>query len=254
MTSELKTVLGCIRRADDDFSLIEDGDRIAVGVSGGKDSLLLLYALSLYRKFSHKSFTLSAITLDMGLRPFDIGGIRSLCEQIEVPYTVVETQIAQVIFDIRKEPNPCALCAKMRRGALYDAAVAQGLNKVALGHHREDVIETLMLSLVFEARLHTFHPNTYLSRTGITAIRPMIYLPEKHVIHMAKALQLPVVHNPCPADGNTKRQEMKDLLATLSHTYPHLKEYMLKALQNRSQYGLWDKRIVGKESTEPDMR
>ena len=128
----------------------------------------------------------------------------------------------------------------------HDAPVAQGANQVAVRQHRDDVIETLLLSLVFEARLHTFHPNTYLSRTGITAIRPMVYLPEKHVIHMARELALPVVHNPCPADGNTKRQEMKDLLATLSHTYPHLKEYMLKALQNREQYGLWDKRIVGK--------
>ena len=242
----MKRILGDLRRADQDFGLIQSGDRVAVGVSGGKDSLVLLEALALYRKFSPHPFELGAITVSMGLEPFDLSGVAALCEELDVPYHVEKTQIGRIVFEERKEPNPCALCAKMRRGALYDAAVAQGANKVALGHHRDDVIETLLLSLVFEARLHTFHPNTYLSRTGITAIRPMVYLPEKHVIHMARELALPVVHNPCPADGNTKRQEMKDLLATLSHTYPHLKEYMLKALQNREQYGLWDKRIVGK--------
>ena len=138
----MKTVLGCIRRADADFALIEDGDRIVVGVSGGKDSLLLLYAMSLYRKFSKKQFDLRAITLDMGLRPFDLSGIAALCEQLQVPYDVVQTHIAHIIFDVRKESNPCALCAKMRRGALYDAAIRLGCNNVALGHHRDDVIET----------------------------------------------------------------------------------------------------------------
>ena len=227
----MQKILGQVRRCVEDYHMIDAGDVVAVGVSGGKDSLLLLYALSLYRKFSHKNFTLCAITLDMGLRPFDVGGIRALCEQLEVPYTLVDTQIAQVIFDIRKEQNPCALCAKMRRGALYDAAVAQGANKVALGHHRDDVIETLLLSLVFEARLHTFHPNTYLSRTGITAIRPMVYLPEKHVIHVAKELSLPVLHNPCPADGNTKRQEVKELIKSLDKQYPGLKSRVFGAMQ-----------------------
>lgn len=229
--------------------MIAPGDRVAVGVSGGKDSLLLLYALSLYRKFCAVPFTLEAITLDMGLRPFDTGGISALCERLEVPYTVVPTQIAQVIFDVRKEKNPCALCAKMRRGALNDAARARGMNKLALGHHREDVIETLMLSLIYEGRLHTFHPNTYLSRSGITVIRPMVYLPEKHVIHMARELELPVIKSACTADGNTKREEMKTLLATLSRTYPNLKEYMLKALRNKEQYGLWDQPIAGVERT-----
>ncbi len=241
----MKTVLGCIRKADTDFSMITPGDRIAVGVSGGKDSLLLLYALSLYRKFSGKAFTLQAITLKMGLEPFDVSGIAALCERIDVPYTVIETEIAHVIFDIRKESNPCALCAKMRRGALNDAALAAGCNKVALGHHREDAIETLLMSLIFEGRLHTFHPNTYLSRKQITVIRPMVYVPEKHVIHMVKTLNLPVVKNPCPADGNSKREEIKQLIATLCKTYPHLKDYMLSALQNTAQYGLWDQKQAG---------
>ena len=241
----MKTVLGCIRKADTDFGMIAPGDRIAVGVSGGKDSLLLLYALSLYRRFSGKDFTLQAITLKLGLEPFDVSGIERLCEQIDVPYTVIDTEIAHVIFDIRKESNPCALCAKMRRGALNDAAVAAGCNKVALGHHREDAIETLLMSLIFEGRLHTFHPNTYLSRRNVTVIRPMVYVPEKHVIHMARTLNLPVVKNPCPADGNSKREEIKALIASLCKTYPNLKDYMLSALQNTAQYGLWDQKQAG---------
>ena len=242
----MKTVLGCIRKADTDFEMIAPGDRIAVGVSGGKDSLLLLYALSLYRKFSGKDFTLQAITLKMGLEPFDAEPIRALCAQIDVPYTVLDTEIAHIIFDVRKESNPCALCAKMRRGALNDAALTAGCTKVALGHHRDDAIETLLMSLIFEGRLHTFHPNTYLSRKGVTVIRPMVYVPEKHVIHVVKTLDLPVIHNPCPADGNSKREEIKQLIKTLSKTYPQLKDYMLSALRNKEQYGLWDEKQAGR--------
>ncbi len=242
----MKTVLGCIRRADQDFHMIQEGDRIAVGVSGGKDSLLLLYALSLYRKFAYTNFTLEAITLKMGLEPFDTAPIAALCEQLDIPYTVKETDIAHIIFDIRKDPNPCALCAKMRRAVLNQLAKERDCNKVALGHHREDVLETLLMSLLYEGRLHTFHPVTHLSRSDITVIRPMVYLPEKHVIHLAKQLDLPVVHNPCPANGHTKRQEMKELLATAAKTYPLIQERMLSALKNREQYGLWDQMIVGK--------
>lgn len=241
----MKTVLGCVRKADEDFEMIAPGDRIAVGISGGKDSLLLLYALSLYRKFSGKDFTLRAVTLKLGLEPFDVTPIAALCERLNVPYTVIDTEIAHIIFDVRKETNPCALCAKMRRGVLNDAAAELGCNKVALGHHRDDAIETLLMSLLFEGRLHTFHPNTYLSRKGVTVIRPMIYLPEKHVKHMAKVLELPVVKNPCPADGHSKREEVKALIRTLSKDYPQIKDYMIAALRNTQQYGLWDKKLVG---------
>ena len=236
----MKTVLGCVRKADADFDMIAPGDRVAVGISGGKDSLLLLYALSLYRRFSHKDFTLHAITLKMGLEPFDVSGIAALCEKLDVPYHVIETEIAHIIFDVRRESNPCALGAKMRRGALTDAAKDLGSNKLALAHHRDDAIETLLMSLLFEGRLHTFHPNTYLSRRDITVIRPMIYVPEKHVKHMVKELNLPLVKNPCPADGNSKREEIKQLIRTLSRDYPQIKDYMLAALRNTDQYGLWD--------------
>ena len=237
----MKKVLGCLRRADQDFHMIEAGDRVAVGVSGGKDSLLLLYALSLYRKFCKVPYELTAMTLTMGLEPFDLSGVRALCDQLEVPYIVKETEIGKVIFEERKEKNPCSLCAKMRRGALNELCQEHGFNKVALGHHRDDAIETLLLSLFYEGRLHTFHPVTYLSRSNITQIRPLVYLPEKHIIHMARVLELPVVKSPCPANGYTKRQEMKELLTMLSKQIPNVRELMLSALQNEAQYGLWNK-------------
>lgn len=237
----MKTTLGCLRKADTDFHLIEPGDRVAVGVSGGKDSLLLLHALSLYRKFSHKDFTLMAFTISMGLEPFDLSGIHRLCQELDIPYVVKQTEIGDIIFNKRKEKNPCALCAKMRRGALNDMCREYGCNKLALGHHRDDAIETLLMSLFYEGRFHTFHPKTYLSRTGITAIRPLCYLPEYHVRHMVQELNLPVVKSPCPANGETKRQEMKELMQALRKRYPDAPDRFLRALQSDKQYDLWQK-------------
>ena len=237
----MKTTLGCLRKADTDFHLIEPGDRVAVGVSGGKDSLLLLHALSLYRKFSHKDFTLLAFTISMGLEPFDLSGIHRLCQELDIPYVVKQTEIGDIIFNKRKEKNPCALCAKMRRGALNDMCREYGCNKLALGHHRDDAIETLLMSLFSEGRFHTFHPKTYLSRTGITAIRPLCYLPEYHVKHMVQELNLPVVKSPCPANGETKRQEMKELMQALRKRYPDAPDRFLHALQSDKQYDLWQK-------------
>ena len=238
----MKEVLGCLRRADQDFQMIQAGDRVAVGVSGGKDSLLLLYALALYRKFCKVPYELHAVTLTMGIQPFDLSGVRALCERLSVPYIVKETQIYQVVFEDRKEKNPCSLCAKMRRGSLGELCQQRGFNKLALGHHRDDALETLLLSLFYEGRIHTFHPVTHLTRTGITQIRPLIYLPEKHIIHMAKQLNLPVVPSPCPANGHTKREEMEDLLGLITQRIPNARELMLSALRNEKQYGLWNKR------------
>ena len=236
----MKKTLGCIRKADTDFHLIETGDRIAVGVSGGKDSLLLLHALSLYRKFTHKDFSLLAITVDLGLKPFDLSGIRTLCEKLEIPYLIQETRIGEIIFDYRKEKNPCALCAKMRRAVLANACVANECNKLALGHHREDAIETLLLSLFYEGRFHTFHPKTTMSRTGITVIRPLIYLPESHVRHMDRQLSLPVVASPCPVNGKTARADMEKLIREMKKIFPDSPERFLHALQHEP-YDLWQK-------------
>ena len=237
----MKKVLGCIRRACEDFHLIEDGDIVAVGVSGGKDSLLLLYALSLYRKFAPQRFELKGLTLTMGLEPFDTSKVAALCEKLGVEYIVRPTEIGRIIFEERHEKNPCSLCAKMRRGALNDLAKECGCNKVALGHHRDDALETLLLCLLHEWRIHTFHPKSYLSKADLTVIRPMVYLPEKHIIHVAREMQLPIIPSPCPANGATEREEMKYLLDSLCKLYPNAREMMLSALQNEAQYGLWNK-------------
>ena len=237
----MKKVLGCIRRACEDFHLIEDGDIVAVGVSGGKDSLLLLYALSLYRKFAPQRFEVKGLTLTMGLEPFDTSKVAALCEKLDVEYIVRPTEIGRIIFEERHEKNPCSLCAKMRRGALNDLAKECGCNKVALGHHRDDALETLLLCLLHEGRVHTFHPKSYLSKADLTVIRPMVYLPEKHIIHVAREMQLPIIPSPCPANGATEREEMKYLLDSLCKLYPNAREMMLSALQNEAQYGLWNK-------------
>lgn len=237
----MKKVLGCIRRACEDFHLIEDGDIVAVGVSGGKDSLLLLYALSLYRKFAPQRFEVKGLTLTMGLEPFDTSKVAALCEKLGVEYIVRPTEIGRIIFEERHEKNPCSLCAKMRCGALNDLAKECGCNKVALGHHRDDALETLLLCLLHEGRIHTFHPKSYLSKADLTVIRPMVYLPEKHIIHVAREMQLPIIPSPCPANGATEREEMKYLLDSLCKLYPNAREMMLSALQNEAQYGLWNK-------------
>ncbi len=237
----MKKILGCIRRACEDFDLIQDGDRIGVGVSGGKDSMMLLYALSLYRRFAKQRFEVTALTLSMGLEPFDVAPIQALCDQLGIEYIVRKTEIGRIIFEERKESNPCSLCAKMRRGALNELAKEVGCNKVALGHHRDDALETLLLCLLHEGRIHTFHPRSYLSRMDLTVIRPMAYVPEKHIVHVARQLELPVVKSPCPANGNTQREEMKLLLDALCKRYPNARELMLSALRNEAQYGLWER-------------
>ncbi len=226
----MKTILGSLRKADEDFHLIAPGDHIAVGISGGKDSLLLLYALSLYRKFEGKDFTLTALTISMGLEPFDLSGVRALCEKLEVPYFVEETQIGKIVFEERKEKHPCALCAKMRRGALVNQCKAHGCNKLALGHHRDDAIETLLMSLLYEGRFHTFQPKTELEGSSVTTLRPLCYLPEYQVKRMVKTLALPVVASPCPANDGTKRAEMKELMQELRKRFPDAPDRILHAL------------------------
>lgn len=211
----MQKLLSYTRRAVDHYHMIDEGDRIAVGVSGGKDSLALLVALANLRRFYPKQYEVVAITLEMGYEEMDFAPVQALCDALGVEYIRVPTQIKQIVFDIRKEESPCSLCAKLRRGALHDAALAAGCKKVALGHHFDDVVETYMLSLMYEGRISCFKPVTYLDRRGITLIRPLLYTPEHYIRSFARREALPIVHNPCPADGNTKRQEVKDLLRTL---------------------------------------
>lgn len=228
---ELKRVLSFTRRAVDDYEMIDDGDKIAIGISGGKDSLTLLYALAGLRRFYPKKFDICALTIDMGFEGMDFSPIQKLCDELEVEYHIVKTDIAEIIFNVRKESNPCSLCAKMRRGAVHSEAVALGCNKVAFGHHFDDVVETFMLNLFFEGRLGCFRPVTYLSNTGITLIRPLIYMPEKDIRYFASKAELPVIKSPCPADGNTRREDMKQLVATLDREHKGLRYRIFGAIQ-----------------------
>lgn len=227
----MQKLLGLVRRCTDDYHMIEAGDKIAVGVSGGKDSLALLVLLANLRKFYPNPFELTAITIDMGLPGMDFSPVEALCRELDVPFQLVKTEIGPVIFEYRKEKNPCSMCAKMRRGALNEALLNLGFNKIALGHHYDDAVETFLMSLIYEGRLSCFQPVTFLDRTGVTQIRPMLYLSEKTVANFAEKEQLPIVHNTCPADKSTKRQEIKDLIYELSGRYPDLKNRIFGAMQ-----------------------
>ena len=227
----IKRVLSFTRRAIDDYKMISAGDKIAVGISGGKDSLTLLCALAQLRRFYPEPFELVAITVNMGLEGMDFSAVAELCRRLDVPYHTVPTEIYKIIFEVRKEANPCALCAKMRRGALHTAAKELGCNKVALGHHFDDVVETFMLNLFFEGRLGCFQPVTYLSRMDIHLIRPMIYMPEKDVKYFTNKVGLPIVKSTCPADGATEREEMKKLLSTLERENKGLRYRIFGAIQ-----------------------
>ena len=226
----MQKLMGLMRRCIDDYNMVRDGDRIAVGVSGGKDSLVLLVLLAGLKKYFNKPFELEAITIDMGLG-MDYSAIQALCDKWDVPYTVVKTEIGPIIFDYRKEKNPCSMCSKMRRGALNQAIIDKGFNKLALGHHYDDAVETFMMSLIYEGRISCFQPVTNLDRTGVIQIRPMLYIHEKTVDNFAKRTQLPVLENRCPVDKYTKREEIKQLIYDLSATYPDLRERIFGAMQ-----------------------
>ncbi|MDY2937525.1 MAG: ATP-binding protein [Fusicatenibacter sp.] len=242
---KLQQLLSLTRKAVDEYQMIEEGDRIAVGISGGKDSLTLLYALNGLKRFYPKHFDLEAITVDLGFEGFDLGPISALCEEMNVPYTIVKTQIGQIIFDERKETNPCSLCAKMRKGALNEAIKSRGCNKVAYAHHKDDIVETMLMSLIYEGRFHSFSPRTYLDRMDLTVIRPLMFVDEADVIGFRNKYQLPVQKSPCPADGYTKRQYVKELLADLNRENPGVKERMFSAVVNGNLSG-WPERIPHK--------
>ena len=229
---KLQQLLSYTRKAVDDYQMIEDGDHIAVGISGGKDSLTLLYALRGLQRFYPKKFKLSAITVDLGYEKFDTAPLSRLCEELQVPYTVVKTDIAHILFDERKESNPCSLCAKMRKGALNDAVKEMGCNKVAYAHHKDDIIETMLLSLIFEGRFHSFSPKTYLDRMDLTVIRPMMYVDEMDVIGFQHKYHLPVAKSRCPIDGLTKREYAKDLVKQLNTEHPGARNRMFTAILN----------------------
>lgn len=237
----MKRVLGSIRRADERWNMIKDGDKVCVGVSGGKDSLLLMEALKLYQRFSKNRFTLQAVMLDLGITQADTSKVEAFAEKIGVPLDVRRTDIGDVVFNIRQESHPCALCAKLRRGALNNAAVDHGCNKVALGHNREDVLETFLMSLLYEGRINTFAPVTFMNRKNVTLIRPFVFLPERYILHIAKERELPIMPPNCAVAGSTKREEMKQLIAHLCTLVPDATEKMINAISGTEKYQLWDK-------------
>ena len=237
---KLQQIYSFVRRAIDDYHMIEDGDKIAIGISGGKDSLTLLYALQGLRRFYPKEFDIHAITVDLGFKNLNLDKIEALCKELDVEYTIVKTDIAKIIFEDRKETNPCSLCAKMRKGALNDAMKAAGCNKIAYGHHKDDIVETMLMSLIFEGRWHTFSPVTYLDRMDLTVIRPLMYMNEADVIGFTNKNNIPVLKSPCPADGYTKREYVKQLLKTLNQENPGVKERMFTAIQRSDMKGWSD--------------
>ena len=233
----MQHILGQVRRCVEDYHMIEAGDKVAVGVSGGKDSLLTLTALARLRDFYPISFQLEAITLETGTPGMSFDAVAELCRELEVPYTRIHVPVYQIVFEERKEKNPCSLCAKLRRGSLNTALTERGIHKIALGQHYDDAIETLLRNLLFEGRIGCFQPVTYLDRTGITQIRPLLYCREDDIRRTVERLRLPVVHNPCPANGSTRRQEVKDLIHQLEGRYPDIKQKLFGSLQRYPLYG-----------------
>lgn len=227
---KLQRLLSLVRQAVDQYQMIEDGDHIAIGISGGKDSLTLLYALHHLQHFYPKKFDLSAITVDLGLGNLDLDPVAELCEQFQVPYHILPTDIGRVLFDVREESNPCSLCAKMRKGALNNKALELGCNKIAYAHHRDDLIETALLSLLYEGRFYAFSPYTLLDRTNLTVIRPMLFVTEVDVKGFRNKYNLPVCKNPCPMDGHTRREYVKNLISTLDHENPGVRDRLFRAV------------------------
>lgn len=239
---QLQKLLSYTRKAVDEYQMIEDGDHIAIGISGGKDSLTLLYALHGLKRFYPKKFDLTAITVDLGFDNFDLDPIKELCKEMDIPYIIEKSDIYNILFNIRKEKNPCSLCAKMRKGALNDAIKKAGCNKIAYAHHKDDIIETMLLSLIFEGRFHSFSPKTYLDRMDLTLIRPIMFVDEMDVIGFQHKYNLPVVKGKCPVDGYTKREYAKNLVRQLNQEHPGAKERMFHAILNGNIQG-WPERI-----------
>lgn len=243
---KIQQLLSLTRQAVDHYNMIEDNDKIAIGISGGKDSLALLYVLAQMKRFYPKKYELVALTVDTGVGGMDFSKVEKLCEELDVPYYIIHTQIYDIVFNERKESNPCSLCSKMRKGTLNDKALELGCNKIAYAHHKDDLVETFLMSFMFEGRLHTFSPVTKLEKTGLSVIRPLIYINEKNIIGFKNRYNLPVVKNNCAADGHTCREDMKELLKSLNKSYPGVRDRMFTAITNGNMEDWPVRHISGK--------
>ncbi len=237
---EVQRFLSRLRRCIDDYNLISEGDKIAVGLSGGKDSVALLLGIAELRRFYPKSFELLAITADLGFEGMDFAPLKDFCAGLNVPYKIIKTDIKELVFDIREEKNPCSLCSKMRKGALNDAIKEEGIKKLALGHHFDDAIETCVMSLFLEGRFHCFKPLTYMSRADTYQIRPMLYARESEIESLVEAEKLPIVKTTCPIDKHSKREDIKKTITELEKTYPDLKQKIFTAIKGLPLEG-WGK-------------
>ncbi|MBC5648786.1 tRNA 2-thiocytidine biosynthesis TtcA family protein [Christensenella tenuis] len=237
----MRKILGALRRADERFSMIAPGDRVAVGLSGGKDSMLLLYALHLYQNYAKKDYDLLAITVDLGFGNYATDVMQKYADTLGISLHILKTNISEIVFGIRKEKNPCSLCAKMRKGAFYEKAKELACTKAAFAHHGDDVIETLLMSLMYEGRMNTFSPKSYLSRRDITLIRPFVFLREKDIVSAVKRQDIPIAKNPCPIDFSTKREQAKEIVDYLNTLYSGAADNMLNAIKTADTYNLWDK-------------
>ena len=235
---KLQKLLSYVRRACDDYEMIAEGDRIAVGVSGGKDSLTLLAAMAQMRRFYPKRFEIEAITVSLGLPGEDLSDVQRFCDELGVRYTIVRTRIGEIIFDERKESNPCSLCAKMRKGALNEEAKALGCNKIAYGHSKDDVVHTFFMSLFYEGRIHVFRPVTFLDKMDLRLIRPLMYAPEREIAAFVRNLGVHVMKSPCPAAGYTKREEMRDFAKEQAAKYKDFDNMIFSAI-TRSEIPGW---------------
>lgn len=238
----ISKVLGYIKKADLEFNIIEDGDQIAVGLSGGKDSIVLLYALYLYKKFSKKNYNLIAITIDAGFKGMDFTNIENYCKQLEIPFYLVPSNpniYAVLLKHLKNDKLQCSICSKMKKAAIMLAAKQFNCNKVAYGHHGDDAIETFFLNAIYGGRLATFKPKMYLSNSKIYLIRPMIYLFEKDIVKAQKEVDLPLVPSTCSNDHHTEREEIKTLLKQLYKKYPKAHDNFLLMLNNKEHQELW---------------
>ena len=238
----MQKILGHMRRAIEDFNMIDEGDKIAVAISGGKDSITMLLALNSLKRFYNKNFDIVAVSVDPGFEFFNTKLLQDICNSIKIPLIIERTQIKEIVFDVRKEKNPCSLCANLRRGILNSVAIRENCNKIALGHNLDDVLETYFLNLLYTGNMSTFSPKSYMDRSKITLIRPLIYAPEKDIKRFIVKNNIPTMPKNCPMDGISKREDMKALIQNFQKEIPHVKANLFGAIK-RSNIKGWKKEI-----------